>query len=92
MGCGLRKEIESMLKLMPIDCKLVMHKTSKGFRYVVEKTRELAYPVAVGAGMTKAQALEDLLKRWRMFSGQDGFAVCPAQSQEELKVKMDLLS
>ena len=81
-----------MLKLMPIDCKLVMYKTSKGFRYVVEKTRELAYPVAVGAGMTKAQALEDLLKRWRMFSGQNGFAVCPAQSQEELRVKMDLFS
>ena len=80
-----------MLKLMPIDCKLVMHKTSKGFRYAVEKTREWAYPAAVGEGMTKAQALEDLLKRWRMFSGQGGFAVCPAQSREELKIKMDLL-
>lgn len=91
MGCGLRRETEDMLKLMPIDCKLVMHKSSKGFKYFVEKTREWDYPIAVGSGMTKAQALGDLLKCWRMFSGQGGFAACPAQSREELRIKIDLL-
>lgn len=97
MGCGLRREIEDMLALArrSRDVNLVLrHRSLSHFIYAVERMTS-AGPVIVGSGSgkTKREALESLLAYWRrertlgILSGIE----CPAQSREELRIKMDLL-
>lgn len=97
MGCGLRREIEDMLSLARRngDVRLVLrHRAPSLFIYALERVTS-AGPVIVGSrsGKTKREALESLLAHWRrertlgVLSGIE----CPAQSREELRIKMDLL-
>lgn len=94
MGCGLRREVEDMLALArrSSDVKLVLrHRSLSHFIYALELMTS-AGPVVVGTGggKTKREALENLLAHWRTFRIWNGIE-CPAQSSEELRVKMDLL-
>lgn len=96
MGCGLRREVEDMLSLARRsgDVKLVMRRYPSQFIYALERMSSVG-PLIVGSGIgkTKREALENLLACWRrectlgIWNGIE----CPAQSSEELKIKMDLL-
>ena len=99
MGCGLRREVESMLGLAASACpdKLQLrlwsrpfHAFGTGFRYEIIRRANsyMSIVLCTGRGSTKREALEHLLNRWR--SGEAELP-CPAQSREELRVKMDLL-
>lgn len=92
MGCGLRKEIEDMMRLMPRRHRLRMLRTSCGFRYLVDPVPfYLRSPhAATGRGSTKAEALKDLLERWR--AGRfDNVSPCPAASREELELRLAVM-
>lgn len=98
MGCGLRREIEDMLSLAGRsgDVRLVLRVRAHSlFIYALERVSS-AGPVIVGSGTgkTKREALESLLAYWRrectLGTTWNGIE-CPAQSREELRVKMDLL-
>lgn len=88
MGCGLRKEIECMLSLVPGDWRLVfdrMRYTMKNFvrYYVTSPERGI---MLVGDGLDRASALRDLLETWR--SGKTSMPPAPAMSREELRLKL----
>lgn len=77
------------------DVKLVLRQRDPShfiYIYALERMSS-AGPVIVGAGAgrTKREALENLLAYWRGESTLGNDIECPAQSREELKVKMDLL-
>lgn len=99
MGCGLRREVESMLDLAADACrdKLQLrlwsrpfHGFGTGFTYEIIRAVNsyMSGVLCTGRGSTKREALESLLSRWR--SGEAALP-CPAKSKEELKIKMDLL-
>ena len=92
MGCGLRKEVEGMLKFIPGNWKLECHRRCLGlFEYrVINYTSTNWRYLVIGKGCTKAYALEDLLHRWRSGDAFMDFPM-PAMSREELKVKLELL-
>ena len=94
MGCGLRREIESMLTLAgrSSDVKLVLGRRGPSHIIYALEHMTSAGPVVVGTGggKSKREALENLLAHWRALGTWNGI-VCPAQSSEELRVKMDLL-
>ena len=96
MGCGLRRETEDMLSLAgrSSDVKLVLRRHAPSlFIYALERVTS-AGPAIVGSGVgkTKREALESLLAYWRRECtlGTWNGIECPAQSREELRVKMDL--
>ena len=90
MGCGLRKEIENMLLLVPGEYRLKLTKLS---RCIIYEILHQEHPVVAGYGFSKAAALKDLLYNWR--HGRSGFGPaevkCPACSKEELAMKLELL-
>lgn len=99
MGCGLRREIESMLGLAAgarqdkLQLRLwsrPFHAFGTGFRYEIIRPANsyMSVVLCTGRGGTKREALESLLSRWR--SGEAELP-CPARSREELRVKMDLM-
>lgn len=99
MGCGLRREVEDMLSLAADAQRDKLHLRlwsrplhAFGTRFTYEITRpaksRMDGVLCVGIGRTKREALESLLSRWR--SGEVDLP-CPAQSREELRVKIDLL-
>jgi hypothetical protein len=93
MGCGLRKEVEGMLKFIPGNWKLECSKRRLDlFEYRVINYASTNYwrYLVIGEGCTKAYALEDLLYRWRSGGAFMDFPV-PAMNREELKVKLELL-
>ena len=99
MGCGLRREVESMLDFAADACQDKLHLRlwsrplhAFGTRFTYEIIRPVEQCMfdilCVGIGKTKREALESFLSRWR--NGEVDLQ-CPAQSKEELRVKMDLL-
>ena len=99
MGCGLRREIESMLDLVVDACRdkvqlrlwsRPFHSFGTSFTYEIIRPADsyISAVLCAGLGGTKREALESLLERWR--SGKVDLP-CPAQSREELKIKLDLL-
>ena len=99
MGCGLRREIESMLSLAAdarqdkLHLRLwsrPFHAFGTGFTYEIIRliNSYMSAVLCTGRGGTKREALESLLSRWR--SGEAALP-CPAQSKEELRIKMELL-
>lgn len=99
MGCGLRREVESMLDFVAgtrhdkLQLRLYsrpFHAFGTGFRYEIIRPANsyMSVVLCTGRGSTKREALESLLSRWR---GGESDLPCPAQSREELRVKMDLL-
>jgi len=92
MGCGLRKEIEDMMWLMPQRHRLRTLRTSCGFRCLVDPVP--FYPrsphAATGRGSTKVEALKDLLERWRI-GCFDSVSSCPAANREELELKLAVM-
>lgn len=99
MGCGLRREVESMLSLVAgarqdkLQLRLwsrPFHSFSTRFTYeIIRPTNSyMSVVLCIGIGHTKREALESLLNRWR--SGEVDLPY-PAQSKEELKIKIDLL-
>lgn len=94
MECGLRKEVEGMLKFMPGNWKLACHKRYLGlFEYRIvsyDSDGWQRYSVK-GNGCTKAHALKDLLHKWRSGGALIDFPV-PAMSKEELAIKLELLN
>lgn len=99
MGCGLRREVESMLDLAADTCRdkprlrlwsRPFHAFGTRFTYEIIRPidRHVSDLLCVGIGHTKREALESLLSRWRI-----GIAdlPCPAKNREELRMKMDLL-
>lgn len=66
-----------------------MLRTRYGFRYLVDPVP--FYPrsphAATGSGSTKAEALKDLLERWRAGCFDD-ILPCPASSVEELELRL----
>ena len=97
MGCGLRREVEDMLSLAgrSSDVNLVLcHRAPSHFIYALERVTSAGLViVGSGVGKTKREALESLLACWRRECtlGTWNGIECPAQSHEELRVKMDLL-
>ena len=89
MGCGLRKEIENMLSLVPGDWRLVFDRPmERNFvRYYVTSPRRGI--MLVGDGLDRASALRDLLETWR--SGKTSMPPAPAMSREELRLKLAVL-
>lgn len=77
------------MRLMPQRHRLRMLRTRYGFRYLVDPVP--FYPrsphAATGSGSTKAEALKDLLERWRARCF-DNVSPCPAASREELELKL----
>ena len=99
MGCGLRREVESMLDLAADACQAKprlrlwsrpLHAFGTSFTYEIIRPieRYMTDILCVGIGCTKREALECLLSRWR--SGEVDLP-CPAQNSEELRIKVDLL-
>jgi len=98
MSCGLRREIENMLLLVPGRWRLKLTKRkytlSLNTKYEILQLDDQSHPVVVvGYGDSKAAALENLLYNWR--HGSSGFGSvrvkCPASSKEELELKLALL-
>ena len=96
MGCGLRKEIEDMLQLIPEkNWALCLSKREAIFRrrflYRITKPNDflgwLRCPVW-GEGATKAAALRNLLANWRAGKICDSFPRAPAMSSGELQLKL----
>jgi len=99
MGCGLRREVESMLDLVvgvrqdTLQLQLYsrpFHAFGSDFTYdiTMPENSHMSAVLCTGHGSSKREALENLLSRWR--SGEADLP-CPAQSREELKIKIDLL-
>ena len=94
MGCGLRKEIESMLSLVRGKWKLRLDKhptiilSRYKYKYVIESVDKPFGNVAVfGHGWSKSEALANLLENWRR-GGIRARLECPAGSVEELSIKL----
>ena len=94
MGCGLRKEIESMLSLVRGKWKLRLDRhppivfSRYKYKYVIKPVDKPFYaPAVAGYGGSKKTALTNLLENWR----RDGIHAqpdCPAGSAEELRLKL----
>lgn len=90
MGCGLRREVERMMKILGRGpWHLRLHKSGSKFRYLLIDDSQFARVITVdGVGASKKEALENLLETWR--SGRTELE-CPARSREELELKLALL-
>lgn len=99
MKLGLRKEIETMLSLVPGEWKLELHKPIRMMEdpYVYKINGHLPnnlfeHGLVSGSGNTKREALQDLLENWR--SGRTAsisMPAAPCMNREELRIKLDLL-
>lgn len=91
MGCGLRREVEEMMKLLGRGpWHLAFNKISASkFRYRLIDCSQFARTIVVaGEGASKKEALENLLESWRTGNSE---LECPARSREELELKIALL-
>lgn len=91
MGCGLRREVEEMMKLLGRGpWHLTFNKISASkFRYrLIDYSQFARTTVVAGEGASKKEALESLLESWRSGNSELG---CPARSREELELKIALL-
>lgn len=90
MGCGLRREVERMMKILGRGpWHLAFNKSGSKFRYLLIDDSQFARVMTVdGIGASKKEALENLLETWR--SGEAEIE-CPARSREELELKLALL-
>ena len=90
MGCGLRREVEKMMKILGRGpWHLRLNKSGRKFRYLLIDDSQFARVMTVdGIGASKKEALENLLETWR--AGRTELE-CPAKSREELELKLALL-
>lgn len=90
MSCGLRREVERMMKILGKDpWRLEFNKWRGKFRYWLIVYSSFARRIVVeGVGASKKEALENLLEKWR--AGRTKLE-CPARSREELELKLALL-
>jgi hypothetical protein len=91
MGCGLRKETETMLSMIPGAWKV------KCYRYgaadficgiVDDGDWSTGREPVSGRGRTKAEAYRSLLENWRSGKWNGSFVQAPAGSTEELRLKL----
>ena len=80
------------MRLMPQRHRLRMLRTGCGFRYLVDPVPfcPRSLHAATGRGPTKAEALKDLLERWKA-GCFDNVSPCPAGSREELELKLAVM-
>ena len=66
MGCGLRREIERMMKILGRGpWHLRLNKSGSKFRYLLIDDSQFARDMTVdGVGASKKEALENLLETW----------------------------
>ena len=90
MGCGLRREVERMMKILGRGpWHLRLNKSGSKFRYLLIDDSQFARVITVdGIGASKKEALENLLETWRAERTE---LECPAKSREELELKLVLL-